>query len=151
MNAKALFQVWKAATALAVLGAAGQTAAPQTPACTDFMPSVTARVSTAGNSARVDPDQACVAPGGQMNWTAADGETWSVDFADDQHSPFSNGLSHQAGKVREARGARVRACSSNASNFAAAAGGCVFKYKAAHVKGGKTSTIDPTVVVKPGT
>ena len=119
------------------------------PPCTTFQNSVTAVISTSGGVASVSPDRACLAPGGTIKWTAEDGETWSTDFDDDLHSPFSPGRRHHSGAVRKSSGDKVRACSTGDSNFDASAGGCVFKYNAAHVKGGKKSTVDPDVIVKP--
>jgi hypothetical protein len=142
---------FKAVMIVAVLGlAATKESSAQTPSCTSFKNSVTAHIATVGDSASVNPDRACLNRNGKMNWTAADGETWSVDFADDAHSPFPAGQAHRAGKVRKTVGAKVRACAASDANFDAAAGGCVYKYKATHVKGGKASVIDPQVVVKPG-
>lgn len=142
---------FKAVMIVAVLGlAATRGASAQTPPCTSFSKSVTAHITTVGDIASVSPDRACLNRNGKMSWTAADGETWRVDFADDAHSPFPAGQAHRAGKVRKTVGAKVRACTATDATFDAAAGGCVYKYKATHVKGGKTSTIDPQVVVKPG-
>jgi len=136
---------------IAVLGMAGnRNVYAQAPACTGFSSSVTIQISTSGETAKVEPDRACVDTGGKVNWTAADGETWKTDFADDDHSAFKPGHMHYRGKVHKAIGARVRACSTSDPRFNEAAGGCVFKYTATHVKGGKTSTIDPDIVIKPG-
>ncbi len=152
MRARMSLKTGKMVMAVAVLGLAmNQGAFSQAPPCTSFDKSITAYVSTAGNSANVAPDRACLAKRGTMKWTATDGETWSTDFADDAHSPFIAGRTHHAGKVGKTSGDRVRACSKNDATYDGAAGGCVFKYKAAHVKGGATSTIDPQVVVQPGT
>jgi len=137
---------------VAVLGlTANQGALSQAPACTSFNQSVTVQISTVGNAATVVPDTACAVSGGTVSWTSKDGETWSTDFADDAHSPFAAGRRHHQGNVGTTQGDRVRACSQSSARFSAAAGGCVFKYAATHVKGGKTSTIDPQVVLKPGT
>lgn len=152
MDAKVSFKSLKIVMVVAVLAlAANQAALSQAPACTSFSQSVTVSISTVGDAAKVDPDRACVAKGGKVNWTATDGESWSADFADDAHSPFAAGRRHHAGNVQRTSGDRVKACSSGDARFDAGAGGCVYKYTAAHVKGGKTSTIDPEVVVKPGT
>jgi hypothetical protein len=140
------------AVALAVAaGLAIQTQARcQTP-CTTYYQSVTVTISTDGAAARVSPDPACVANGGTMSWTTADGESWSTSFDDDAHSPFNPGKTHHQGAVRVTRGDRVRKCSTHDRAYDAAAGACVFKYKASHTRNGQTSVIDPQVIVQPGT
>lgn len=150
MYANVSFKVSKIVMVVAVLGAAAsQGAFAQT--CTSFQRSVPVTISTVGNAASVSPDTACVAKHGTVKWTANDGETWSTDFTDDAHSPFAAGKRHHEGKVHKPRGDKVRVCSQSDPSFDSKAGGCLFKFKATHVKGGKPSTIDPQVVIQPGT
>jgi hypothetical protein len=86
-----------------------------------------------------------------MQWTASEGDSWSTDFGDDSKSPFGPGLAKHSGKARSANGHKVRSCSTTSASFDASAGGCVFKYSASYTKGGKTNTVDPQVIIKPGT
>ncbi|HLY18108.1 MAG TPA: hypothetical protein VKR61_12840 [Bryobacteraceae bacterium] len=123
----------------------------QTAACTSFQHTVTVTISSANGAATVSQDPACVARGGKMSWTATEGDSWSADFTDDSHSPFASGKKHHGAKVAKTSGDKVKACSKSDSSYDAAAGGCVFKFKATHVKGGKSWILDPQVVVQPGT
>jgi len=84
-----------------------------------------------------------------MNWKATDGESWRTDFDSDAHSPFYSGKTHHEGKVGVSGGDRVRVCSIQDSSYNSTAGGCLFKYKATHVKNGLTFIKDPQVVVQP--
>lgn len=149
MYANVSFKLSKIVMVVVVLcAAASQQAFAQT--CTNFQRSVTVTISTAGNAASVSPDPACVAKHGTVKWTANDGETWSTDFKDDAHSPFAPGKTHHEGKVHKTSGDKVRACSQSDPSFDSKAGGCAFKFKGKHVKGGNPSTIDPQVVIQPG-
>jgi hypothetical protein len=152
MDAQVSCKALKTVIVVAVLSLAGaQSVFSQAPTCTTFNRYVTATISTVGDAASVDTDPACVASGGKVQWTAADGESWSTDFADDAHSPFAPGQVHHAGEVLRKHGDWVRACSTSDPVFDTTAGGCVFKYTAVHVKDGKTSTLDPQIIVQPGT
>ncbi|HVN05949.1 MAG TPA: hypothetical protein VMT86_16115 [Bryobacteraceae bacterium] len=142
--------ILKAATLAAAAGLAIQTQALCQKPCKTYYQSITVTISKNGTAPSVSPDPACVANGGQMSWHATDGGSWSTDFNDDAHSPFNPGKTHHAGAVGVTRGDRVRKCSTNNPAYNAAAGACVFKYKASHTKNGKTSVIDPQVIIQPG-
>lgn len=144
---------WNLAIAAAVLGIAAMPHASAQSSCpSGFHRSVTARISTdaAHGVALVRPDTACVAKNGRMNWKATDGDSWATDFDDDAHSPFDAGKKHHEGKVAQSGGDVVRTCAKTDASYNASAGGCVFKYKATHVKNGKTSVKDPHVIIQPG-
>lgn len=151
MVLKASVTAWHLAVACSLVAAAAPQAASTAPPCTTFQSTVTITISSSEGTVTVNPDRACVAPGGNVRWTTQDGEAWSTEFAGDARSPFAAGRARHAGKVRAFVGDRVRACAVGDASFDASAGGCVFKYKASHVKGGKESTIDPQIVIKPGT
>ncbi|MGA2133928.1 MAG: hypothetical protein ABSH50_16670 [Bryobacteraceae bacterium] len=148
-----LKQLNLALAAICVGVAAHQPAPAQTAptGCTKFHKSVTVTITSTGTVAKVKPDPSCVAIGGKMNWKISGGEKWATDFDADDHSPFPPGKRHHEGVAGQSVGDTVRACSNNDPSYDHAAGGCVFKYKASHVKGGTTSVLDPQVVVQPGT
>jgi hypothetical protein len=146
------FKAWKLATMAAVLAIAALPPALAQSCVSGFHRSVTARISTdpTNTVAQAKPDPACVAKHGRMNWKATDGDSWATDFDDDAHSPFDPGKKHHEGRVGPSSGDVVRTCAKTDSSYNASAGGCVFKYKATHLKGGKTSVKDPHVIIQPG-
>lgn len=137
-----------AATAVTAAVLCCPSAQAQGAACQEFSASVTATIATEGGVVKVTPERACLTPGGKMNWTAGDGETWATDFGDDAKSPFGRGLARHSGRAKATSGHPVRSCTTSDANFDAAAGGCVFKYSAEHVKGGKKAVVDPDVIIR---
>jgi len=142
--------------ALSLFGAGtllAQTPPAQAPLCsaTDFKKSQLITVSSDGAAATVTPDVACVAKGGKVSWTANDGDSWSTDFKDDASSPFPAGKAHHEGRSGKTSGGKVKFCSKTGVSYTDAAGGCSYKFKATHKKGGQAFYKDPIVIVQPGT
>jgi hypothetical protein len=150
MQLKESAKVFHLTIALAALGvpAAGQ--APGSCAGR-FAQTVTVVISSTGPQATVNPDRACVARGGTVNFTAKDGDTWAAEFASAAAAPFADGSTRRQGKVGTPGGGRVKACTTSSPSFNAAAGGCVFKFKAVHTRGNQRAEVDPDVTVEPGT
>ncbi len=126
-------------------------AAAQGPAsCTGkFSQTVTITISSAGSTANANPDRACVARGGAVNWTAKDGDSWMAEFASANASPLAGGAARRQGKVGATDGGTVKPCAKNSPFFNAAAGGCLYKFKATHVRGSQKAEVDPDVIVEP--
>ncbi len=134
-----------------VFAALGAPAAAQGPAtCAGrFASTVTVTVSSKGATATVNPDRACVARGGTVNWTAKDGDSWTAEFASGNASPLADGTARRQGKVGATGGGTVKPCAKNSPFFNAAAGGCAYKFKATHVRGSQKAEVDPDVIVEP--
>jgi len=135
-----------------VFAALGAPAAAQGPAtCAGrFASSVTVTVSSKGATATVDPDRACVARGGTVNWTAKDGDSWIAGFPSANASPLADGSTRRQGKVGAPGGGGVKPCATSSPFFNKDAGGCRYKFKATHVRGSQKAEVDPEVIVEPG-
>jgi len=124
--------------------------AAQAPSCAGrFAATVTVTISSTGTTATVSPERACVARGGTVNFTSKDGDSWIVDFPSANASPSADGAARRQGKANAPGGGRVKPCAKNSPFFNASAGGCVYKFKATHVRGNQKAEVDPDVTVEP--